>query len=304
VRDTEAGRPLHPLHRETVAAQRAARNSGPPDRPCPWPPTVLAGVPARSSRVVRIGRIARITVEVHALWLAVLPLMAGLLALRPQPDMAARLAMASLPLVGALCVLLHEAGHALAGLALGLPVRRVALLPAGGATQFARQPRAGREELLTSIAGPAVSLLIVALAAGAGLAAGAVREAAWSLALFNVAVFVANALPALPLDGGRAMRAFLCLRGGDHARAAALVGRIGATCGYALGVLAGAAAAAAPGGRFLAVTITAALGWTGWVLMSHAFRAAVTATGGRTAPVVRLPEREPASEPAPRREAA
>src|SRR5664279_5046033 len=67
----------------------------------------------------------------------------------------------------ALCVLAHELGHTAVGLALGLPVRRVVIFLLGGVSEIERDPERPRDEFLVAAAGPAVSLLLAAAAAGA-----------------------------------------------------------------------------------------------------------------------------------------
>lgn len=108
-------------------------------------------------------------------------------------------------------VLWHELGHALTARVLGLRVSGIYLhlLP------FAYVDRgAPRDELRVALAGPAASLL-----AACGLALGPQRmsmdPSAWTnqplgfALLVNTLMGVVNLLPALPLDGGRALGALL-----------------------------------------------------------------------------------------------
>jgi hypothetical protein len=88
----------------------------------------------------------------------------------------------------------------------------------GGYTEMEREaPRPG-VELFVSLAGPVVSLVLGLLAAGAAvvLPSGGVAETfAFQLALSNIVVAVFNALPGLPLDGGRALQALVWKASGD-----------------------------------------------------------------------------------------
>ncbi|HEY0696816.1 MAG TPA: site-2 protease family protein [Micromonospora sp.] len=107
-------------------------------------------------------------------------------------------------------VFLHELGHALTARRYGIGVRGITLELLGGYTELDRDAPRPAVDLLVALAGPAVSLL---LAGGAVLATmvlpagGLPYELAVQLALSNLVVAVFNALPGLPLDGGRALRA-------------------------------------------------------------------------------------------------
>ena len=107
-------------------------------------------------------------------------------------------------------VLAHELGHCIAARLLGLPVVGVRLYLLGGVSELARVPRAPREEAIIAAAGPAVSAVLAGLFYLLLLRHRA-RHRGWLLvlliALSNVAVAVFNLLPALPLDGGRVLRA-------------------------------------------------------------------------------------------------
>lgn len=108
-----------------------------------------------------------------------------------------------------LLILFHELGHGLTANALGYEVQEVSLLPFGGVAKLAYgdigfRPR---HEALVAIAGPLVNLGIALF----GFTLGALHL--WSdsftqLVLhLNLWIAVFNLLPALPLDGGRILRA-------------------------------------------------------------------------------------------------
>lgn len=132
-------------------------------------------------------------------------------------------------------VLLHELGHALTARRLGVGVKGITLEILGGYTEMERDAPNPRVELLVSLAGPAVSLLI-AVAAGAATigvpADGPVYEVLLLLALANAIVAVFNLLPGLPLDGGRALRAAVW-KVSDSQRTGTLVA---ARCGQVVGL--------------------------------------------------------------------
>ena len=107
-------------------------------------------------------------------------------------------------------VLAHELGHCLAARSLGVPVTEVRLYLLGGASELGRLPDSPREEAVIAAAGPGVSAI---LAGTFGLLVGstAPHTVGWllliELALANLVVAIFNFLPALPLDGGRVLRA-------------------------------------------------------------------------------------------------
>jgi Zn-dependent protease len=107
-------------------------------------------------------------------------------------------------------VLLHELGHAFASRRAGIGVRGITLEMLGGYTEMEHEAPTPRVELVVALAGPAVSLVLGLLAAGAASVlpyGGLARPLAVQLALANLVVGVFNALPGLPLDGGRALQA-------------------------------------------------------------------------------------------------
>jgi Zn-dependent protease len=107
-------------------------------------------------------------------------------------------------------VLLHELGHCLVALRLGLPVRRVRLFLLGGLSEIAGNAQRPAWEGLIAAAGPAVSLSLAA-ATGLGWLAMRPEGAVWLLVaqtcVANLVVGLFNLLPGLPLDGGRLLRA-------------------------------------------------------------------------------------------------
>lgn len=127
-------------------------------------------------------------------------------------------------------ILLHELGHALACRRYGVPVRAVTVELLGGYTEMGADITAPRAEAVVALAGPAVSLALAGLAGGASmLLAGQPlgRTLALQLAVCNAVVAGFNALPGLPLDGGRALRALVWARTGDARRGDAVAGWTG-----------------------------------------------------------------------------
>ncbi|GAA1034476.1 hypothetical protein GCM10009557_39260 [Virgisporangium ochraceum] len=139
-------------------------------------------------------------------------------------------------------VLLHELGHAVASRRLGTGVKGITLEFLGGYTEMERDAPRPRVEAAVSLAGPGASLL-VALVAGAGAAAladdGTVTRLLVHLAVSNAIIAVFNALPGLPLDGGRALHALVWAVTGDRHRGQRIAGVAGSVLAL---VVAGAAA--------------------------------------------------------------
>lgn len=109
-------------------------------------------------------------------------------------------------------VLLHELGHALVARRLHVPIVSIDFHFFGGAARMARPPRSARHEVLIAAAGPAVSFALALLALLLWLATGLglLRYLLW----VNLLLGAFNLLPALPMDGGRILRAALCGRMG------------------------------------------------------------------------------------------
>ncbi|RMH41906.1 MAG: hypothetical protein D6689_09865 [Deltaproteobacteria bacterium] len=107
-------------------------------------------------------------------------------------------------------VLLHELGHALMARHLGVPVAGIELHFFGGAAKLTRQPRSAGDEIAIAAAGPAVSFAL----GGVGFVLSAITGW-WLFSLFgwlNTIVGAFNLIPALPMDGGRILRALLTRR--------------------------------------------------------------------------------------------
>ncbi|RSM53029.1 peptidase M50 [Actinoplanes sp. ATCC 53533] len=137
-------------------------------------------------------------------------------------------------------VLLHELGHALTARRHGIGVRGITLELLGGYTEMDRDAPTPRVDALVSLAGPAVSLVLGALATAAAFVLPdrtVAGEIAFQLAASNVLVAVFNVLPGLPLDGGRALRAGLWALIKDRNRAT----EVAAWAGRGIAVLTAAA---------------------------------------------------------------
>jgi Zn-dependent protease len=104
-------------------------------------------------------------------------------------------------------VLLHELGHALVARHLGVPISGIELHFFGGAAKMTDQPRTAGDEIAIAAAGPAVSFALggLGLVLGALTGVGLLALLGW----LNLIIGAFNLIPALPMDGGRILRALL-----------------------------------------------------------------------------------------------
>jgi len=130
-------------------------------------------------------------------------------------------------------VLVHEFAHCVVARRKGAVVEDVLLLPIGGVSQMEKIPEAPNDELAIALVGPLTSLGLGLLAASGGLALDArmwpptLFAGSWfaRLAWLNFALGAFNLVPALPMDGGRVLRAALS-RHRDHKEATRLASKI------------------------------------------------------------------------------
>ncbi|MFN0248210.1 MAG: site-2 protease family protein [Kofleriaceae bacterium] len=104
-------------------------------------------------------------------------------------------------------VLLHELGHAVVARRLGVDILGIELGFLGGAAKMAGMPRKANHEMAIAAAGPAVSLVLAGLGLGVGalVGSGLISTIGW----INLVLAGFNLIPALPMDGGRILRAAL-----------------------------------------------------------------------------------------------
>jgi len=130
-------------------------------------------------------------------------------------------------------VVLHELGHALVARQLGVQVSGIELSFFGGAAKMVQLPRTANHELAIAAAGPAVSLALGGL--GLGLAALTHFSLFAWLGYTNLILAGFNLIPALPMDGGRILRALLT-RKMDFVRATDVSVKVARVVAIAFGV--------------------------------------------------------------------
>ena len=244
-------------------------------------------------RSIRVGRLAGVPIGIQPLWLLIVALITWSLGAFYYPDQAPGIVPAfayGLGLMSALLlfasILLHELGHALVARRHGVEIEEIDLWLLGGVAKMSGYPQAASDELRFALAGPAVTLVIVAVFGAIALLLPASTPAAVTAVVsyqffVNATILVFNLLPAFPLDGGRVMQALIWSRNGDLSRATAIAASVGRGLGYGmvgLGVF--ATVAGVLGGLWLALiglfVITAAKAEENGLLVR-------TALGGREA---------------------
>jgi Zn-dependent protease len=231
---------------------------------------------------VRLGRVAGVEIGVNWSWLVVFALITWSLGAvvfpETNPGLADGAYVAMAAVAAALffaALLLHELGHAVVARREGMEIDGIVLWLFGGVARFKGMFPSAGAELRIALAGPAVTVAIaaalLALAVALPLPSGVDGVVMW-LGTINVFLLVFNLLPALPLDGGRVLRAALWQAWGDFTEATRVAGAIGRGFGWAM----------VAGGVALLFALGAASGlWLaliGWFLIAAAGAEASLAT--------------------------
>ena len=192
-------------------------------------------------------RVRGIRIGAHWSWLGVFVLIWWSLGRRVFPLAYPGLADRSYLVMGLVsavvffvCILLHELGHAFRALKEDMLINDITLWLFGGVARFKGMFPSARAEFRIAVAGPVVSFVLVAvfavltwLGGMAGLPLE-VRGVFDYLARINLLVVVFNLVPALPLDGGRILRAWLWSRKGNFTQATVSAARVGKGFAYLL----------------------------------------------------------------------
>lgn len=200
---------------------------------------------------IRVARIAGIDLNIHTTTMLMLPL-GALLWGGPTPSLNGALFGMFMMVLLFMSVLLHELGHALTARALDVPVHEIQLLPLGGVAVLGRPVLNPAHELLITMMGPVVNVLIVVFLAVVAAATGVfTRLTPESLTTMfgsisldatilwlmqaNLLLVLFNMIPAFPLDGGRLLRAMLAFVT-NYRRATLISATIGQGCAVLLGI--------------------------------------------------------------------
>lgn len=175
----------------------------------------MTGAPRRGIRQLWLP----FPIRIHYSWVLTVSVVSALFAVlyfRGLPGVsaagAAALGVATSVLLLA-CVLMHELAHAAAAARSGLKVSGITLRVFGGATELEGHPRGAATELRIALAGPFMTFVLFMLFFLAGqlltTAPAPVLAVTNNLALINGLLLAFNLIPAVPLDGGRILRAVL-----------------------------------------------------------------------------------------------
>jgi Zn-dependent protease/predicted transcriptional regulator len=192
----------------------------------------------------RLGRVAGVEVGVNWSWLVVFALITWSLASGVFPSQdpghseGTYVGMAVVAAILFFTSLLgHELGHAVTARHEGMELDGITLWLFGGVARFKGMFPSAGAELRIALAGPAVSLVVgvvcSVLAWALALPSAVDGVLAW-LGYVNLILLAFNLLPALPLDGGRVLRAVLWYTRRDFAWATNVAASIGRGFGYLL----------------------------------------------------------------------
>ena len=220
---------------------------------------------------IPVARILGIELRISVAWVVLIALIAFIGAqqaslsdptLNPAVQLVIGIAVALLFLAS---VIAHELAHALVGRRRGVPTSTIVLGFIGGLAPLSIQATTARDELAIAVSGPLVSFALGAVLSVAGVLLGTLVPASTPIAggivvvgVLNLILGVLSVVPAMPLDGGRVVRAFAWSRHGDRDRAYRTTSRVGRMVGW---TILGAGVALVLADQVTEGLIGIALGW-------------------------------------------
>lgn len=170
-----------------------------------------------------MGKVKGITVEINSSWFIVVLLISFVFSnyYLPfyYPEWASSMLYWTVGIAIALLlygsIFLHELGHSLVARKYGIKVDKITLFIFGGLAHISREAKTPEHELRISAAGPGTSLALFGIFRMAYLLFSGILpiEPLAATTLFvsnlNLVIAVFNSVPAMPLDGGRILRALV-----------------------------------------------------------------------------------------------
>ena len=154
-----------------------------------------------------VGKIAGITIQIHWTLIALL-LLALLTPLIPGEGFYLLIVVILLYA----CVLLHELAHSFVSKSHNVKVKKIILLPIGGASIIDADKVKPDAELKIALAGPICSIVLGVIFGAAWFyipASGLLSQVLLFMFEINILLGLFNLLPGFPLDGGRVLRSYL-----------------------------------------------------------------------------------------------
>lgn len=189
-----------------------------------------------------LGRIFGVDVKIHRTFGFLLAFLA--ISGVARNGIAGAILSVGLTLVVFAVILLHEFGHIWAARYFGIQTKDIILSPIGGMARLKASPKKPSQEIVVALAGPAVNAVLAGLTALAlnfvpavQLTQGgalALELGGWFLTI-NLVLLGFNLIPALPMDGGRVLRAGLSMKMG-HLKATETAARVARWTALAMAV--------------------------------------------------------------------
>ena len=111
-----------------------------------------------------------------------------------------------------LTALLHECGHIFCAMRMGFKCEKISLMPYGAAAFCDTEGISPADEIKLALSGPAVNAFMLVLTAGLWWFFPVTYAFTDTVFAANAVMLAINILPAYPLDGGKAVSAFLRLK--------------------------------------------------------------------------------------------
>jgi Zn-dependent protease/predicted transcriptional regulator len=198
-----------------------------------------------------VARLFGFEIRIHLSWALILAIIAVTVATQvgrvdPESSAAVRWLVGGVVAgVFLLSAIAHELGHAVAARRAGMPGGPVVVYFFGGAASPRTTATRPRDEIVTALAGPLVSivlgvLLLVPTVVGEVVGGGPVQvvgRISFLVGGMNILLGLANLIPAYPLDGGRVARGIAWGRRGDSQRGLRTALRVGRWVGMLMGVI-------------------------------------------------------------------